>query len=38
MLGERAVGRDAMLAELNVKIAALTANPTIADAVSHWLH
>jgi hypothetical protein len=38
LVTERALGHEGMRDELNVKIAALTANPTIADAVSHWLH
>jgi hypothetical protein len=38
VLAERALGRDGMLDELHVKIAAITANPTIMDAVIKWLH
>jgi hypothetical protein len=38
VFGERTVGRDATLEELNRMIAALLENDTVADAVSKWLH
>jgi hypothetical protein len=38
VLGERTLGHEGMRDELRVKIAALTENPTIAEAVSRWLH
>jgi hypothetical protein len=38
VLGERTVGRDALLAELNHMIATLTEHSTIEGVISKWLH
>jgi hypothetical protein len=37
-LAERALGKRGTRDELNAKIAAITANPAIMDAVIKWLH